>query len=100
MNERYSLTEVIVPPHHGAPEHIQHREDAAFYILEGEFEIECAGETFSASPGTFALLPRVSLTASRICLTARAGSYVCSHPAGLKNSLSTRVCWWRRDHLI
>ena len=33
---RYALTEGIVPPHHGAPEHIHHREDEAFYILEGE----------------------------------------------------------------
>jgi hypothetical protein len=27
---RYALTEGIVPPHHGAPEHIHHREDEAF----------------------------------------------------------------------
>ena len=45
---RYALTEGIVPPHHGAPEHIHHREDEAFYILEGEFEIECGGEIFRA----------------------------------------------------
>lgn len=54
---RYALTEGIVQPHHGPPEHIHHREDEAFYILEGEFEIECGGEVFTARPGTFALLP-------------------------------------------
>ncbi len=54
----YAFTEGIVPPHHGAPEHIHHREDEAFYILEGEFEIQCGGELFKASPGTFALLPK------------------------------------------
>jgi len=47
-----------VPPHQGAPEHIHHREDEAFYILEGEFEVECGGEVFKATPGTFALLPK------------------------------------------
>jgi len=55
---RYAFTEGIVPPHHGAPEHVHHREDEAFYILEDEFEIECGGEVFKASPGTFALLPK------------------------------------------
>jgi mannose-6-phosphate isomerase-like protein (cupin superfamily) len=55
---RYALTEGTVPPYHGAPMHIHHREDEAFYILEGEFEIECDGETIQAGPGTFALLPK------------------------------------------
>jgi len=55
---RYAFTEGIVPPRHGAPEHIHHREDEAFYILEGEFEIECGGEVFKTPPGTFALLPK------------------------------------------
>jgi uncharacterized cupin superfamily protein len=36
---------------HGAPEHIHHREDEAFYILEGEFEIECGGEVFKSASG-------------------------------------------------
>lgn len=57
---QYALTESIVPPHHGEPEHIHHREDEAFYILEGEFEIECGGEVFKAVPGTFALLAKGS----------------------------------------
>jgi mannose-6-phosphate isomerase-like protein (cupin superfamily) len=55
---QYALAEGIVPPGHGAPTHIHRREDEAFYILKGEFEIECGGETFQAGPGTFALLPK------------------------------------------
>jgi len=54
----YALTEGVVPPQHGAPLHVHHREDEAFYILEGDFEIECGGETHQAGPGTFALLPK------------------------------------------
>lgn len=50
--------EGIVPPRHGAPEHIHHREDEAFYILEGEFETERGGEIFKAVPATFTLLPK------------------------------------------
>ena len=86
---RYALTEGIVPPHHGAPEHIHHREDEAFYILEGEFEIECGGEIFRASPGTFALLPRVSRTDSRTWRIDRAKFYACSPPVESRNSSST-----------
>ena len=86
---RYALTEGIVPPHHGAPEHIHHREDEAFYILEGEFEIECGGEIFRASPGTFALLPRVSRTDSRTWRIDRAKFYSCSPPVESRNSSST-----------
>ena len=37
------------------PAYIYHREDDAFYVLEGEFEIDCGGEVFKASPGMFAL---------------------------------------------
>lgn len=54
----YAFTEGVVPPQHGAPLHVHHREDEAFYILEGTFEIECGGKTYTAGPGTFALLPK------------------------------------------
>jgi mannose-6-phosphate isomerase-like protein (cupin superfamily) len=54
----YAVTEGIVPPGQGAPMHIHHREDEAFYILEGSFEIECDGNRFTAGPGAFALLPK------------------------------------------
>ena len=54
----FAFTEGIVPPQQGVPEHIHHLEDEAFYILEGEFEIQCDGEFFEAGPGSFALLPK------------------------------------------
>jgi len=44
------------------PLHVHERDDEAFYILEGEYEIRCGEETFEAGPGTFV----ISLTASRI----------------------------------
>jgi len=81
---RYALTEGIVPPHHGAPEHIHHREDEAFYILEGEFEIECGGEIFRASPGTFALLPK-GLPHRFQNLADRPGKVLCvQSPSGIE----------------
>ncbi|PYX80863.1 MAG: hypothetical protein DMG70_21975 [Acidobacteria bacterium] len=75
---RYALTEGTVPPHHGAPEHIHHREDEAFYILEGEFEIDCGGEVHSRS------CRRVCHTDSRTCLTNRARFSSVQSPSGIE----------------
>ena len=86
---RYALTEGNVPPHHGAPELIHHREDEAFYILEGEFEIECGGEVFKATPGTFALLPK-GLPHRFQNLSDKLGKVLCvQSPVESRNSSST-----------
>jgi mannose-6-phosphate isomerase-like protein (cupin superfamily) len=55
---KYALTEGVVSPHHGPPLDPHHQEDEAFYILEGEFELESAGKVFHAGEGAFALLPK------------------------------------------
>jgi quercetin dioxygenase-like cupin family protein len=34
----YSLFEVATPPGAGPPPHVNHREDEAFYVLEGGYE--------------------------------------------------------------
>ena len=35
----FALIEVLVPSQSGPPPHIHRREDEAFYVLEGEFEV-------------------------------------------------------------
>jgi mannose-6-phosphate isomerase-like protein (cupin superfamily) len=50
--------EVIVPPGGGPPPHVQEREDEAFYILEGEFEILVGDRTTVVGPGAYVFLPR------------------------------------------
>ena len=82
-DSQYALTEGIVPPHHVAPMHIHHREDEAFYILEGKFDIEC-GETFQTGPGTFALLPK-NLPHRFQNLSERSGKVLCvQSPGGIE----------------
>jgi mannose-6-phosphate isomerase-like protein (cupin superfamily) len=54
----YSLCEVVVAPGFATPVHIHHREDEAFYVLDGRFRFECAGEAIDAGPGTYVSLPR------------------------------------------
>jgi mannose-6-phosphate isomerase-like protein (cupin superfamily) len=54
----YALAEALSPRRGGTPTHIHHREDEGFYILEGTLEIKCGPDAFTATAGTFALLPR------------------------------------------
>jgi quercetin dioxygenase-like cupin family protein len=53
----YSLTYSVVPPGGGPPPHIHHREDEAFWVLEGELEVMVGESTFKASAGSFVHLP-------------------------------------------
>ena len=55
---RYSIIEEVSPPGGGPPPHIHHETDEIFYVLEGEYEINCGEQTFVAKPGTLAALPR------------------------------------------
>jgi quercetin dioxygenase-like cupin family protein len=54
----YSLTDSVVPPGGGPPPHIHHREDEAFWVLEGELEVMVGESTFRASAGSFVHLPK------------------------------------------
>jgi quercetin dioxygenase-like cupin family protein len=54
----YSLTDSVVPPQGGPPPHIHHREDEAFWVLEGELEIRVGEEVFMAGAGSFVHLPK------------------------------------------
>lgn len=80
-DNQYALAVGIVPPNHGTPMHVHHREDEAFYILKGEFEIECGSEKFKAGPGTFALLPK-DLPHRLRNLSTRPGKILCVQSPG------------------
>jgi quercetin dioxygenase-like cupin family protein len=54
----YALTDLVVPPGGGPPPHIHHREDEAFWVLEGELEVMVGESTFRASVGSFVHLPK------------------------------------------
>ena len=54
----YSLTDSVVPSGGGPPPHVHHREDEAFWVLEGELEVQVGENTFRAEAGSFVHLPR------------------------------------------
>src|SRR4028118_2078659 len=61
----YSLFEVVTQPGSGPPPHVQHREDEAFYVLEGEYEFLVDGNTLRAGSGSLVYVPKGALHAHR-----------------------------------
>ena len=53
-----TIVEVTEPPGHEAPLHVHHREDEAFFILEGSATIHVGDDSFEVGPGDYALGPR------------------------------------------
>jgi mannose-6-phosphate isomerase-like protein (cupin superfamily) len=53
-----TIVEVTEPPGHEAPLHVHHREDEAFFILEGSATIHVGDESFDVGPGDYAFGPR------------------------------------------
>ena len=47
----YFVFEAFVPPGSGPPPHVHHREDEAFYVIDGEFEFTVAGATIRVGAG-------------------------------------------------
>jgi mannose-6-phosphate isomerase-like protein (cupin superfamily) len=54
----YTVIQEVSPPSGGPPLHLHHREDEAFYVLEGEYEIQFGDDRINATPGTFVFAPR------------------------------------------
>ena len=57
----FTLIEVMVPPQSGPPPHRHSREDEAFYILDGEFEVNIDEQRLAAGPGSWVTLAKGSL---------------------------------------
>jgi quercetin dioxygenase-like cupin family protein len=54
----YAVWEDTVPPGGGPPPHVHHREDEAFYVLEGEFEFFRQGQPpLRATAGDYVRTP-------------------------------------------
>lgn len=53
-----TIVEVTEPPGTEAPLHVHHREDEAFFIIEGSATIEVGEDSFDVGPGDYAFGPR------------------------------------------
>jgi mannose-6-phosphate isomerase-like protein (cupin superfamily) len=54
----YGLVESWIPPGFSPPLHVHHREDEAFWLLEGEMTLRCGDQMLSGGPGSYFFLPR------------------------------------------
>jgi mannose-6-phosphate isomerase-like protein (cupin superfamily) len=61
----YALFEVATPPGAGPPPHVHHREDEAFYVLEGEYEFAVGGDALKAEAGSLLYVPKGTLHTHR-----------------------------------
>ncbi len=52
------ILEAVIPAKGGPPLHVHHREDEAFYVVEGRFLYECGSQRAEGGPGTYVFLPR------------------------------------------
>jgi quercetin dioxygenase-like cupin family protein len=55
---RMTIVEVTEPPGAEAPLHVHHREDEAFWVLDGEVTLDIGGNTVAARAGDYAFGPR------------------------------------------
>ena len=53
-----TIIEITERPGTEAPLHVHHREDEAFWVLEGEVAFEVGGKTIPAGPGDYVFGPR------------------------------------------
>ena len=81
--EAFALIEVLVPPLSGPPPHIHRREDEAFYVLEGEFEVHIDDQRLTAGPGSWVTLARGSLHHFKNIGSSPARMLILATPAGL-----------------
>lgn len=55
---QFGLIEQLLPPGFEPPLHVHHREDEAFYILEGQITFFCDDNIFEAETGSFVFFPK------------------------------------------
>jgi quercetin dioxygenase-like cupin family protein len=55
---QFTLVEVTCGPGYQAPLHVHHREDEAFWILEGDLTLQIGESTIEAGAGDYAFGPR------------------------------------------
>jgi mannose-6-phosphate isomerase-like protein (cupin superfamily) len=79
----YSLFEVVSEPGGGPPPHVQHREDEAFYVLEGEYEFLDGGHTMRVGKGSLVYVPKGNLHSYKNVGTTPGKMLVNQTPGGL-----------------
>jgi quercetin dioxygenase-like cupin family protein len=78
----YTLLEHLLTSAANSPMHIHADEEEAFYLLDGEMELEVDGRFLHARPGTFALVPRGATHRFRVLTDTARVLTISSSPEG------------------
>ncbi len=77
--------EHLLTPAANPPMHVHAGEEEAFYVLDGELELEVDGEVVHAVPGTFALAPSGRPHCFRVLTPTARVLVLTSAPTGATN---------------
>jgi quercetin dioxygenase-like cupin family protein len=83
----FSLVDNVNPAGTFLPPHIHHREDETFYILEGEFEFQVAGQTYKAEPGATVFAPRSIPHSFRVISDTPGRALILTVPGGFERCM-------------
>jgi mannose-6-phosphate isomerase-like protein (cupin superfamily) len=80
----YAMAESLTRPDSGPPPYIHLREDADFYIIEGELSVTVAGRTILATAGDFLHVPKGTVHSYRNTGKTHARHLVILTPPGFE----------------
>ena len=102
---KYSLIEMSHPPNIGPALHIHPRASEAYYVLDGDYSIQCDKRTFQAESGEFVFIPKGLPHKYRS--GSKGGKVLVVLPAGLEryfkevaNILQTGQITWKLEQEI
>jgi quercetin dioxygenase-like cupin family protein len=84
----YAVVEAFVPPGGGPPAHVHSREDEAFLVVEGEFELTVGDERVRLSAGGFIFGPRGVPHAFKSVGPTAGWMIITTLPAGVERSIA------------
>lgn len=88
-NGAFTVIEQIIQPNGGPPPHIHHREDEAFYVLEGKFSFLSGDKQSIFEAGSFIYIPKGTLHTFNNVATEPGKLLVIITPAGLEQFFYT-----------
>lgn len=83
-NAAFTVVDQIIQPQGGPPPHIHHREDEAFYVLEGRFLFLNGDKQTEAEAGAFVYIPKGTLHTFKNISQKPGRLLVTITPAGLE----------------
>ena len=83
-NGVFTVIDQVIQPQSGPPPHVHHREDEAFYVLDGRFSFLCGDNQSVLEAGAFVYIPKGTLHTFKNIGGQQGRLLVTITPAGLE----------------